>query len=141
MASGFPELAGMVPLVWANLPFIVSVYIVVTCSVLAILTRNLQLSFYDHVVANLYNLSAAMLPFSLLILILPLINFNGVTFYLLMAAVGLLIVKVKTIKLRILYYYPEEVRDGLKKPMMISGLFLSLMMLSPLFWLLFTGRI
>jgi hypothetical protein len=139
--AGIPEIAALIPLFWANLPFILSVYIVLTCSFLALLTRKLQLSFYDHVVANLYNLAVSMLPFSALILILPIINFNQTIFYLLMSATALLMIKLKAIKLRILFYYPEEVRDALKKPMMISGLFLILLMLAPLFWLIFTGRL
>ena len=139
--AGIPEIAALAPLVWANLPFILSVYIVAACSFMALFTKKLQLSFYDHVVANLYNLAVSMLPFSVLILILPLINYNEMIFYLLISATALLMIKLKTIKLRILFYYPEEVRDALKKPMMISGLFLGLLMLLPMFWLIFTGRL
>jgi hypothetical protein len=108
---------------------------------MALFTKKLQLSFYDHVVANLYNLAVSMVPFSALILILPLINYNQIIFYLLISATALLMIKLKTVKLRILFYYPEEVRVALKKPMMISGLFLALLMLSPMFWLIFTGRL
>jgi len=140
-AAGIPDVAGLVSLVWANLPFIISVYILATCSVLSLMTKKLRLSFYDHVVANLYHLAVSMLPFSLLLLVLPLIHFNGMVFYLLMAALGLLSIKLKTIKLRILIYYPEEMRIALKKPMMLSGLFLALLMLLPLLWLVFTGRL
>ncbi len=140
-AIGIPKIAGLVPLVWSNLPFIISVYIVATCSLLALLTRNLKLSFYDHVVANLYNTSIAMLPYSVLLLFLPLINFNEMIFYLLMAAMGLLTIKLKTVKIRILFYYPEEVRAALVKPMLISGMFMLMLMLAPLFWLIFNGRL
>jgi hypothetical protein len=140
-AIGIPKIAGLVPLVWSNLPFILSVYIVAACSFMALFTKKLQLSFYDHVVANLYNLAVSMVPFSALILILPLINYNQIIFYLLISATALLMIKLKTVKLRILFYYPEEVRVALKKPMMISGLFLALLMLSPMFWLIFTGRL
>lgn len=140
-AIGIPEIAGLVPLVWSNLPFIISVYTVATCSILALFTRNLKLSFYDHVVANLYNTAVAMLPYSAILLFLPLINFNQVVFYLLISAMSILMIKMKTVKLRILYYYPEEVRVALKKPMIISGIFMSMLLLAPLFWLIFIGRL
>lgn len=140
-AAGIPEIAAFVPLVWTNLPFIISVYIVVTCSILALFTTKLNLSFYDHVVANLYNTAVAMLPYSALLLFLPLIKFNQIIFYLLLMAMGLLTIKLKSVKLRILFYYPEEVRDALKKPMVISGTFLALLLLLPMFWLIFIGRV
>ena len=140
-AIGIPEIAGLVPLVWSNLPFIISVYVVATCSFLALLTRNLKLSFYDHVVANLYNTAVAMLPYSAILLFLPLINFNQVVFYLLISAMSILMIKMKTIKLRILFYYPEEVRAALKRPMIISGIFMSILLLAPLFWLISIGRL
>jgi hypothetical protein len=74
-------------------------------------------------------------------LFLPLIKFNQIIFYLLLMAMALLTIKLKSVKLRILFYYPEEVRDALKKPMVISGTFLALLLLLPMFWLIFIGRI
>lgn len=136
-----PMIATLVPVIWTNLPFILSLYVIIACSFMALFTKKLQLSFYDHVVANLYNMAVSMLPFSLLLLALPLIGYNEMIFYFLMSGMGLLIIKLKTFRLRIIYYYREEVQQALVKPMMLSGLFLAFLLLSPLFWLIFNGRI
>ena len=139
--AGIPEAGRLAPFLWSNLPFLVSGYIILTCGLLAWLTQKLHLSFYDHVIANLYNLAATVAPLSLIVLILPLIDFNMNIFNLLMAGMFLLIIKTKKVKLRILYYYPEEVRDALKKPMVISGVSLTLILLSPLFYLIYICRL
>jgi hypothetical protein len=139
--SGIPEIATLTPLVWSNLPFLVSVYVILTCSFLSLFTKKLNLSFYDHVVANLYNSAVIMAMVSFLVSVLPLIDFNGELFNLMMAGMFLATIFVKKIKLRILFYYPENVRDKLKKPMMISGIIMSLLLLAPLFWLIFIGRL
>jgi hypothetical protein len=136
-----PEISSFAPLLWSNLPFLLSVYVVLTCGFLSLFTRKLNLSFYDHVVANLYNLAVIMAPLTLLILILPLINFNPDIFNLMMAAMFMVIIYLKKIKLRILFYYPEDVRDKLKKPMIFSGIMMSIVLLAPFFGLIFRGRL
>ena len=136
-----PEIASLAPLVWTNLPFLLSVYVVLACGFLSLFTRKLNLSFYDHLVANLYNLAVSMAPFTLLILTLPLINFNPNIFNLIMAAMFMLIIYMKKIKLRILFYYPEDARDRLKKYMILSGIMLAIVLLAPFFWLIISGRI
>ena len=136
-----PEIAWLAPLIWTNLPFLMSVYVVLTCGFLSLFTRKMNLSFYDHVVANLYNMAVIMAPITVLVLILPLINFNQHIFNLIMAGLFMVIIYMKKFKLRILFYYREEVRAQMKKPMIISGILMSIMMLAPLFWLIFTGRL
>jgi len=136
-----PEIASLAQLIWTNLPFLMSVYVVLTCGFLSLFTRKLDLSFYDHVVANLYNLAVLMAPITILLLILPLINFNAEIFNLLMGGLFLTTIYLKKIKLRILFYYPEEVRTSLKKHMVISGILMTFLLLSPLFYLIFTGKI
>lgn len=139
--SGIHEIAEYFPLVWANLPFLFSLYILLASFFLAIFTRKLNLSFYDHVVANLYNFAVFMAPFTFLLLFLPLIDFNPDIFNLLMVGLFLTTIYLKKIKLRILFYYPEEVRTSLKKYMVISGILMALLLLSPLFFLILTGKI
>jgi len=82
-----------------------------------------------------------MVPVSLLILILPLIDFNPNIFNLLMAGTSILMIKMKRLKLRILFYYPEEVRAGLKKPMMVSGFLMAVILLTPMIWFIISGRL
>jgi hypothetical protein len=53
----------------------------------------------------------------------------------------LAIIFVKKIKLRILFYYPENVRAKLKKPMILSSILMALVLYIPIIWLLFSGRI
>jgi len=139
--TGIAAINDVVPLIWTNLPFFMSLFTVVGCFVLSLMTKSLKLSFYDHIVANLYNLAITMVPVSLLILILPLIDFNPNIFNLLMAGTSILMIKMKSLKLRILFYYPEEVRAGLKKPMMVSGFLMAVILLTPMFWLIISGRI
>lgn len=136
-----PEISSFAPLLWSNLPFLLSVYVVLTCGFLNLFTLKLNLSFYDHVVANLYNLAVIMAPLTLLILVLPLINFNANIFNLMMAAMFLGVIYMRKIKLRILFYYREDVRDKLKKPMVFSGIMMTLVILAPFFWLIFRGRL
>jgi hypothetical protein len=139
--SGIPEIATLTPLVWSNLPFLVSVYVILTCSFLSLFTKKLQLSFYDHVVANLYNLAVVMALVSFLVSSLPLINFDPNLFNLMMTVMFLAIIFVKKIKLRILFYYPENVRNKLKKPMILSSILMALVLYIPIIWLLFSGRL
>lgn len=136
-----PLISSIASLIWTNLPFLLSAYVVLTCGFLSLFTRKLDLSFYDHVVANLYNLAVIIAPLTLLISVLPLINFNPDIFNLMMAAMFLVIIHLKKIKLRILFYYPEDVRDKLKKPMILSGTMMTIVLLAPFFWLIFRGRI
>jgi len=139
--TGIAAINDVVPFIWSNLPFLMSLFIVVVCFVLSLMTKRLNLSFYDHIVANLYNLAITMVPVSLLILILPLIDFNPNIFNLLMAGTSILMIKMKRLKLRILFYYPEEVRAGLKKPMMVSGFLMAVILLTPMIWLIISGRL
>ena len=139
--SGIPEIATLTPLVWSNLPFLVSVYVILTCSFLSLFTKKLNLSFYDHVVANLYNLAVVMALVSFLVSVLPLINFDPNLFNLMMTVMFLAIIFVKKIKLRILFYYPENVRAKLKKPMVLSSILMALVLYLPFFWMFFSGRL
>jgi hypothetical protein len=139
--SGIPEIATLTSVVWSNLPLLVSAYVILTCAFLSMFTRKLELSFYDHVVANLYNLSVVMALLTIMVSLLPLIDFNPGFFSLMMIFMGLATIFFKKIKLRILYYYPGEVRVKLKNPMVFSSLTMAFVLYIPLFWLFFTGRI
>jgi hypothetical protein len=138
---GYPFLAEIFSEIWTNLPILISLYIVIGCIVLSLFTRKLGLSFYDHLVANLYNLSVSFAVASLVILVFPLIHFDSVLMLLLVAAAVILVILLKKVKLRILFYYPEDCRLALKLPMMLSGLVMALFLYTPLFVLIYLGRL
>lgn len=137
---GTPEISSIASFIWSNLSYLLSAYVALTCGILSFFTRKLNLSFYDHVVANLYFNALGMVLMTLLVSVLPLINYDYDIFNIIGVAVGLVIIKLKKVKLRLYFYYPEEVRKDLKKPMLISGLFLGLLMSLPISWLVINTR-
>jgi uncharacterized protein with PQ loop repeat len=138
--TGIPAIGAYFPFAWANLPFLFSMYIVLHCGFLSALTKKLNLSFYDHVVANLNNSAIAMVPITMLFFVLPITDFNPNIFFVLMVGFSLSMIFLKKFKLRILYYYPEEVRHSLKRPMFITGILMGLS-LSPFFIFIFNGHL
>jgi hypothetical protein len=139
--TGILWIGTVAPFLWSNLTLLLSCYVVMTCAFLSIFTRKLELSFYDHVVANLYNLAIIMAPTTILILFLPLIDFDFDIFNLMIIGLSIVILFLKKIRLRILFYYREDVRNQLKKPMFFSGMLMALVVLIPFILLVIRSRI
>lgn len=138
--TGILWIGTVAPFLWSNLTLLLSCYVVMTCAFLSIFTRKLELSFYDHVVANLYNLAIIMAPTTLLVLLLPLIDFDFDIFNLMVIALSVVILYLKKIRLRILFYYREDVRHQLKKPMFFSGMLMAVVVLIPFILVIIRSR-